>query len=155
MAEFGNTTVQTVNPGEVVIFTITSQPSLDNRIRHAAGEGGFLLSGGCCNRNRCGSCRCCYSDTLAYLCTFGCNIAIPTGGTVEPISIALAVEGNTVPGTTATVTPAAVEEYWNVSRSKEVDIWKGCCQSVSLRNVSNQPILVDGSLNMIITPPSV
>ena len=49
-----------------------------------------------------------------FKATFGANIAIPTGGTVEAISIAIAINGEPVASTTMIVTPAAVEEFSNV-----------------------------------------
>ena len=38
------------------------------------------------------------------------------------------------------ITPAAVEEFGNVSVAKAVDVFTGCCQTVTVRNISNQPI---------------
>ena len=85
---------------------------------------------------------------------FGANIAIPTGGTVGPISVALTIDGATVPASTMTVTPAAVEEYFNVSRAINADIWNGCCESVAIRNTSDQPILVQQA-NVIFARPDL
>lgn len=73
------------------------------------------------------------------------DIAVPTGGTVGEISLAIAIDGDTVPATTMTVTPAAVEEFFNVARSAALGIWKGCCETVSIRNVSDQAILVQNA----------
>jgi hypothetical protein len=44
-----------------------------------------------------------------YKITFGGNIAIPTGGTVEAISMAITLDGEPVVTTTMISTPAAVE----------------------------------------------
>ncbi len=74
------------------------------------------------NNNYC-PCSRLYNDNATYLVDFGANIAIPTGGTVGAISIAYAVDGGTDQASTMIVTPAAVEEFFNVSRSKEVDIF--------------------------------
>lgn len=68
--------------------------------------------------------------------TFGGNIAIPTGGTVEPISLALAIDGEAVPSTTMIVTPAAVENFFNVFSAIYIDVPRGCCVNVSVKNVS-------------------
>jgi hypothetical protein len=81
--------------------------------------------------------------------SFGGNIAIPTGGTVEAISIALAIDGEGLASSTLIVTPAAVEEYFNVFGAMFVDVPKGCCLTVSVRNVSEQSILVQNA-NLII-----
>lgn len=85
---------------------------------------------------------------------FGANIAIPEGGTVEEISVAIAIDGATVPATEMKVTPAAVNEYFNVSRAKNVGVWRGCCETVSIRNLSTQPILVQNA-NIIFSRPDL
>ena len=53
-----------------------------------------------------------------------------------------------------TVTPAAVEEFFNVSRAINAKIWRGCCETIAVRNVSDQPILVQNA-NIIITRPDL
>lgn len=75
-------------------------------------------------------------------------------GTVAPISLALTIDGATIPASTMIVTPAAVEEYFNVSRAINVDIWNGCCETVSVRNTSDQPILVQNA-NIIFSRPDL
>ena len=52
-----------------------------------------------------------------YLVTFGANIAVPTGGTVGDISLAITIDGTTIPASQMIVTPAAVDEFWNVACS--------------------------------------
>lgn len=84
-----------------------------------------------------------------YKVTFGGNIAIPTGGTVEAISIALAIEGETLPSTTMTVTPAAVENYFNVFSAVFIDVPKGCCMTISVKNINEQSIEVQNA-NLIV-----
>jgi hypothetical protein len=69
--------------------------------------------------------------------TFGGNIAVPTGGTVGPISLAIAINGEAVRSTTMTVTPAAVEEFFNVFSAVFIDVPKGCCLTVSIQNISD------------------
>ena len=141
MAEWSANAQQTVNPGETVIFTENPVPGRLGLVRHRDGTGIFLLKGlsGCpCN------------PSTNYLVQFGANIAIPTGGTVGPISLALAIDGNTVPATQMTITPAAVEEFGNVAVSANVSVWCGCCENFSVRNISDQPILVQNA-NLIIS----
>lgn len=82
--------------------------------------------------------------------SFGGNIAIPTGGTVEAISMAIAIDGEAVPATTMIVTPAAVEQFFNVSASIFIDVPRGCCVTVSAKNISTQAIDVQNA-NLIIT----
>lgn len=141
MAEWSNSAVQTVAPGESVIFDTSVCGNQNGNIFHRDGTGEFLISGGARRANRC--CCCARNNnTTNVLAWFGANIAIPTGGTVGEISVAFAVDGATVPFTTMRATPAAVEEYFNVGRLTDIPIFKGCCQSVTVRNISDQPILV-------------
>ena len=81
--------------------------------------------------------------------SFGGNIAVPTGGTVEAISIALALEGEGIASSTMIVTPAAVEEYFNVFGSMFIDVPRGCCVTVSVKNTNTQSILVQNA-NLIV-----
>ena len=84
-----------------------------------------------------------------YRVSFGANIAIPTGGTVEAIQIAIAIDGEAVPATTMIVTPAAVEEFFNVYSSVFVDVPRGCCITASVTNTSTQAIDVQNA-NLIV-----
>lgn len=84
-----------------------------------------------------------------YKVSYGGNIAVPEGGTAEAISIALAVEGEPLGGATAIVTPAAVDEYFNIFVAAYVSVPRGCCVSVAVENTSTQPISVANS-NLII-----
>ena len=81
--------------------------------------------------------------------SFGGNIAIPTGGTVEAISLAISIDGEPIATTTMTVTPAAVEEFWNVFSAIFVEVPRGCCASIGVRNISTQPIDVQNA-NLIV-----
>lgn len=135
MAEWTNNAVQIVNPGETIVFTENPVPCNRGLVRHRDGTGNFLLAGVVPNG------RCCQSSA-DYICEFGANLSIPTGGTVGAISVAIMIDGATVPASTMEVTPAAVDEYFNVSREMSVQIWRGCCESVSVRNTSDQPIQV-------------
>lgn len=143
---------QTIAPGETVVFE-SATPCRRGFVRHRNGSGNFLLSGWvpafrpgcpCVNQNR----------SAEYLVDFGANIAIPTGGTVAPISVAIALDGTTLAESVMTVTPAAVEEFFNVSRAVNVDIWRGCCETVTVRNVSDQPILLNAG-NIIFSRPDL
>ena len=150
MAEYSANAIQIVNPGESIIFTDTPVPCRRGFVRHRDGSGSFLLSGWvprrgcCCNRNR----------SANYLVDFGANISIPEGGTVEAISVAIAIDNSTIPASSMIVTPAAVNEYFNVSRAINVDIWNGCCETVTIRNTSSQPIQVQNA-NVIFSRPDL
>lgn len=141
MAEYSANAVQTVNPGESIVFTDAPIPCTRGFVRHRDETGSFLLRGDttqcayCGRRNR-------FSN---YLVDFGANIAIPEGGTVGPISVAITIDGATIPASDMIVTPAAVEQYFNVSRAVNAQIWFGCCETVAIRNTSSQPILVQNA----------
>lgn len=147
MAEYSANALQTIAPGESVVFTDSSVPCTRGLIRHRDETGSFLLSGG---TNQTG-CRC--QASVNYDTTFSANIAVPTGGTAGAISVGIALDGVTIPSSTMIVTPAAVEEFFNVAVRVSVPIWKGCCQSVSVRNLSDQPIEMQNA-NIVFTAPS-
>lgn len=138
MAEY-SASAQTINPGEAVVFN-TVDPCNRGLVRHRDNTGSFLLSGWLPNFMN--GCRC-TKRSAQYRLDFGANIAVPTGGTAGEISVAFMVDGATVPYSTMKVTPAAAEEYFNVSRAMEVPIWRGCCETVTVINTSDQPILLD------------
>ena len=151
MAEFSANAVQTVNPGETVIFTESLVPCRRGLVRHRDYTGNFLLvgfiprqRGCCCNRQQ----------EAQYLVDFGANIAIPTGGTVGAISLAITMDGATLPSSNMIVTPAAVEQFFNVSRAINAAVFGGCCEALSVRNTSDQPILVQNA-NIIISRPDL
>ena len=81
--------------------------------------------------------------------SFGGNIAVPTGGTVGPISLAIAINGEPVATTTMISTPAAVEEYNNVFSAIFIDVPKGCCSQISVRNISDDDVEVQNA-NLIV-----
>jgi hypothetical protein len=59
------------------------------------------------------------------------NVQIPTGGTVTPIALGIAVNGAVIPESVAIVTPAAVEDYWFISTEATITVPCGCCVTVS------------------------
>lgn len=153
MAEYTAAAVQTVNPGESIIFSEAPVPCRRGLVRHRDESGNFLLSGRPGSGTPCGACCCCRPTSLVYPVAFGANIAIPTGGTVEEISVSIAIDGGTIPASEMIVTPAAVEEYTNVSRETNAEVWLGCCETVTVRNTSAQPILVQDA-NIVFGRPS-
>ena len=136
MAEFVNAAPQTVAAGQNVLFTDTPVRS-GSGIIHRDGSGIVTLK-------NCG--QCCKA---LYKVTFGANIAVPAGGTVEPISLALSIDGEPLASATAIVTPAAVEDLFNVFVAVFVEVTKCCCVSVAVENTSTQPITVQNA-NLIV-----
>lgn len=148
MAEYSNSALQTIAPNETVVFTESPVPCDRGFVRHRDDSGSFLLSGYVPMKNGC------RANSALYLIDFGANIAVPTGETVGEISLALTIDGATIPASVMTVTPAAVEEFFNVSRAINVQIWRGCCETVSVKNVSDIPILVQNA-NIIFARPDM
>lgn len=150
MAEYTNNTEQTLNPGESIAFAIAVVPCERGFVRWRPGTGAFNLSGWVPNRG----CRCKQEKSATYLVVFSANIAVPTGEAVGPISVAFALDGVALNSTTMTVTPAAVENYFNVSRAANIQIWRGCCQTLTVTNTSDIPINVQNP-NIIFGRPDL
>lgn len=146
MAEWTGVAVQTVNPGESIVFTENPVPCTRGLILHREDSGAFLLKGAGQVARGC----CCRPAVVNYMADFGANIAVPTGSAVGAISVAFALDGNVLAGTEMEVTPAAVEQYFNVSRAANVSVWAGCCQTLSICNTGTTPILVQAA-NLVIT----
>lgn len=132
MAEYTNIGPVTVAAGQNVPLTETSV-SGGSCIVHREGAGIVTLRG---QTNQC---------RARYKVSFGGNIAIPTGGAVSPISIALSVSGEPLASATAIVTPAAVEDYFNVFTVVFIEVPRGCCMTVAVENTSTQAINVANS----------
>lgn len=128
--------IQTVPANGNVIFTDTVVCG-NCSIMHREGSGLVTLRG---LTNQC---------RARFRVSFGGNIALPTGGTVGPISLAIAINGEPVATTTMISTPAAVEEFNNVFSAIFIDVPKGCCSQISVRNTSDQPVNVQNA-NLIV-----
>ena len=140
-------TLQTIQPGLDLIFTEMSVPCTLGVVQFNADTGAVVLSGR--NQIQQMACGCSRPVNTKYLIDFGANISIPEGGTVGEISLGIVVGGLVVPSTIMRVTPAAVQQFFNVSRAKIISIFRNCCQSVGIRNLSTQAINAEGA-NMII-----
>lgn len=130
MAEFTKNEVQTVNPNQPVTLN-TIIGCNKGYVYHRNGSGIVTLRG---ITNNC---------FARYQVTFNGNIAIPSTGTVGPIAIAVALDGEPILTSRAIVTPAAVateppttENFFNVTSTAIIDVPKGCCFNVSVENVS-------------------
>lgn len=125
--------VQEVAAANNVIFTDTAVQG-NSSIVHREGSGLVKLRGltTCQQRAR-------------FKIFFSANIALPTGGTAGPISLAISVDGEPVATTTMTVTPAAVEEYFNVASSVYLNVPAGCCSTIGVRNIGGVAIDVQNA----------
>lgn len=128
--------LQTVEPNQNVQFTDTAVCGSCS-IMHRDGSGLVTLRG---LTNQC---------RARFKAFFSGNIAIPTGGTVEAISLAIAINGEAIASTTMIQTPAAVEEFSNVASAVYIDVPANCCVTVSVRNTSAQAIDVQNA-NLIV-----
>ena len=125
--------VQEVAAANNVIFTDTAVQGNSSMV-HREGSGLVKLRGltTCQQRAR-------------FKIFFSANIALPTGGTAGPISLAISVDGEPVATTTMTVTPAVVEEYFNVASSVYLNVPAGCCSTIGVRNISGVAIDVQNA----------
>lgn len=128
--------LQIVEVNQNVLFTDTSVCGSCS-ILHRDGSGQVTLRG---ITNQC---------RARFKAFFSGNIAIPADGTVEAISLALAINGEAIASTTMIQTPAAVEEFANVASAVYIDVPANCCVTVSVRNTSTQAIDVQNA-NLII-----
>ena len=130
MAEYLANAEQVVTLNSPVVFT-ASIPCQKGYVYHEDETGIFILRGVTPN---------CFAR---YQVTFNGNIAIPTDGTVTPIAVAIAVNGEPRPTSRAIITPAAVDEYGNVTSTAIVTVPRGCCFSLSVRAVDGTTEVAD------------
>ena len=128
--------IQTVAAGANILFTDTVVAG-GGSVIHRDGSGLVTLKG-LTNQSR-----------SRFKVSFGGNIAIPTGGTVEAISLAISISGEPVATTTMISTPTAVEAFDNVFSSIFLDVPRGCCYQISVKNTSGQAIQIQNA-NLII-----
>ena len=126
MAEFTYNPIQLVEPGQNVILNTTIRCGRGYVLHRD--ESGIVILRGIVN-NVCG----CFAR---YQVTFNGNIAVPEDGTVGPISVSLAIDGEPLLTSRAIVTPAAVDEYFNVTSTSFIDVPKGCCFTIAVENTS-------------------
>lgn len=142
MAEFTYNPIQTVQPNQQVLLN-TTIGCPKGYVLHREGSGIVTLRGIVNNPSAC---------FARYQVTFNGNIAIPNGTTVSPISIAVAIDGETVLTSKAIFTPAAAADetpsdnnYGNVTSTAIITVPKGCCFNVSVENTSAIPTTPAGS----------
>ena len=152
MAEFTKNEVQTVLANQPVTLN-TSIGCPKGYVYHRNGSGIVTLRGITSN---------CFAR---YQVTFNGNIAVPSTGTVGPISVALALDGEPILTSRAIVTPAAVanepptqENFFNVTSTAIISVPKGCCFNVSVENTSEgatptdvPPAILVQNANLTIT----
>lgn len=121
--EFLYNDIQEVALNGPILFR-SSIPCNRGYVYHEDETGNFILRGAngnnCCNK------------FAHYQVTFNGNIAIPEGGTVTPIAVALTVNGEPRLTSRAIFTPAAVGDYGNVTSTAIIKVPRCCCFSLGV-----------------------
>lgn len=146
MAEYAYNAVQLVALNQQLIF-YASIPCNRGLVFHDDETGNFILRGETPN---------CFAR---YQIVFNGNIAIPTGGAVTPIAVAIAVNGDARTTSRAIFVPAAVDTYGNVTSTAIITVPRGCCFNVSVRYVAADedpattptPVIEAQNSNLVIT----
>jgi len=149
--EFLYNPIQEVALNAPILFD-TSIPCSRGNVYHEGNTGNFILKGantnnGCCNQ---------YAQ---YQVTFNGNIAIPDGGTVTPIAIAISVNGEPRLTSRAIFIPAAAEDFGNVTSTAIIKVPRCCCFSLSVDavpattdpTVTPAPLIEVQNANLTIT----
>ena len=126
MAEFIYNEAQLVQPGAAALLD-TAIGCNRGYVLHRPGSGILTLRG--IVNNPC-------ARFARYRVAFDGNIAVPTGATPGEIQLALTIDGEVVPTSIATATPAVADAYWNVNGFAIIDVPAGCCYTVSVENAS-------------------
>lgn len=137
MAEFTGVALQTIAANANVLFTETPVRSGSGAVVHREGSG-IVTMRGCASQ-----CR------ALYKVTFGGNVAIPAGGTVGPITLAITIEGEPLASATMIETPTVAEAFSNVFTAALIAVPCGCCVTVGVRNIGEDPVDVQNA-NLII-----
>ena len=136
-AEYSNVALQTVALDDNILFENGNRCCRKGFISHRDDSGIFFLKGA---TNGC---------KAIYKVHFDGNIAIATGGTVEPISVAITINGEALGNATAIATPAAIGDFWNVAITTFIDVPCSCCVTVSVENTSDTTAIDVTNANII------
>ncbi len=124
-AEYLANAVQEISLNAPAIFT-ASIPCTKGYVYHEDETGIFILRGITCGQ--------CFAT---YQVTFNGNIAIPEGGTVGPIAVAISVNGEPRLTSRAIYVPAAAGDanFGNVTSTAIIKVPRGCCFSLSVESI--------------------
>ena len=140
-AEYSYIPVQTVAEDGNVLFLDGDRACRKGYVTHRSGSGIFRLKGA---SNTC---------KTIYKVQFNANIAVAPaadGGVLGPIRVALQEDGETIGNAVATITPAAIGDFFNVSVTTFIVIPCGCCVTVSVENISDGTAIEVENANLII-----
>lgn len=139
-AEYSFVPLQTIAVDDNVLFNNGNRACRKGFISHRDDSGIFFLKGA---SNGC---------KAVYRVTFDGNIAVAPaddGGVLEPISVAITINGEALGNATAIVTPAAIGDFFNVSLTTFIEIPCSCCVTVSVENTSDTSAISVQSANII------
>ena len=136
--EYSYPLTQTVEVDENISFLNGNRCCKKGLITHNDSSGVFRVKGvsNCCR--------------TIYKVHFNANIAIAEGGTVEPISVALTQNGEVLRNAVATVTPVAIGDFWNVSFETFIELPCGCCDTITIKNISDTTTIDVINANIVI-----
>ena len=126
ISEYAFNPIQLVEPNQNVLLD-TVIPCNKGYVYHRENSGIVILRG---------IVNCPQACFARYQVTFNGNIALPEGATVGPISVAMAIDGEPIQTSRAIITPAAVDEYGNVTSTAIITVPRGCCFTVTVENTS-------------------
>lgn len=127
MAEF-TSTIQQVSAGQNAVLDVDVIKS--RCVSHRTGSGLICVDNSGCD------CK-----PARYKVFVKANISIPTGGTVGPISLGIALNGEIVQSSIATVTPAATGDEFSVATEEIINAGK-CPVNIAVRNPNTETIQI-------------
>ena len=123
-AEYLANPIQSVALNAPIVFS-ASIPCRKGYVYHEDETGIFILRG-IVNSNAC---------YATYQVTYNGNVAIPDGGAVTPIAVAITVNGEPRVTSRAIFTPTETDEYGNLTSTAIIRVPRGCCFSLSVEYV--------------------
>lgn len=147
-AEYLANAVQEISLNAPAIFE-ASIPCRSGYIYHGDGDGVFILRG--ITNGQC---------FATYQVTFNGNIALPEDAAeVVPIAMAITVNGEPRVTSRAIYTPAAVDEYGNITSTAIIKVPKGCCFTIAVEHIPATadptvvpaPVIELQNANLVIT----
>jgi hypothetical protein len=139
--EYSYPLVQTVAVDENILFLNGNRCCKKGLIIHNDASGVFRVKGvsNCCK--------------TIYKVHFNANVAVSDaadGGVLEPISVAITQNGEVLRNAISTVTPAAIGDFFNVSVETFIELPCGCCDTITVRNISDTTTIDVVNANLII-----
>lgn len=142
MAEYNYIPTQLVAVDENLLFFNGDRCCKKGHILHNDSSGVFRI------KSICRNCGC----KAVYKAQFQANVAVAEatdGGVLEPITIALVQNGEVLRNAISTVTPAAIGDVWGVNISALIELPCGCCDQITVRNISENTSINVTNANII------